>query len=99
MNNSNELKVGKQIQNQNGKTYTVLAVKDDRALLVGGWDYVVIDDLTCFINSGSWGNGRYFPFFEDKNSIDMLDRALYYLNNYTYGKYQKDYTDNEEYED
>ena len=94
--NSN-LSVGKQIQNQNGKVYTVLACKGERALLVGGWDYVVIDDLSYFMESGSWGGGKYFPFFEDENSTEMLAKAFYYFNNYTYGSYiSKDEDEDEE---
>ena len=91
-----ELKVGKQIQNQNGKVYTVLACKGERALLVGGWDYVVIDDLSYFMENGSWGGGKYFPFFEDARSVDMLDHALYYFNNFDYGRYQAEEQDNED---
>ena len=83
----NDIKVGKQIQNQNGKIYTVLACKGERALLVGGWDYVVIDDLNYFMESGNWGGGKYFPFFEDDKSIEMLNQAFYYFNNYEYGVY------------
>ena len=92
----NELKVGKQIQNQNGKVYTVLACRGERALLVGGWDYVVINDLSYFMESGSWGGGKYFPFFEDEKSADMLDHALYYFNNREYGQYTVRGTDEED---
>ena len=92
----NELKVGKQIQNQNGKVYTILACKGERALLVGGWDYVVIDDLSYFEETGSWGGGKYFPFFEDSRSIEMLDRALYYFNNRSYGQYVQEATDDQD---
>ena len=84
----NELKVGKQITNSNGTIYTVIACKNDRALLVGGWDYVIISDLNYFESTGSWGSGKYFPFFEDDNSISTLDQALYYFNNYEYGSYE-----------
>ena len=90
----NELKVGKQIKNNNGKVYTVLAVKGERALLVGGWDYVVINDLSYFEETGSWGGGKYFPFFVDEDSSKMLDVAFYYFNNYEYGSYMsKDETE------
>ena len=82
-----ELKVGKQITNQNGLVYTVIACKEDRALLVGGHDYVVIRDLSYFMETGNWGGGKYFPFFEDNNSATMLNRALYYFDNYDYGQY------------
>ena len=44
----NELKVGKQIKSNNGKIYTVLAVRGVRALVVGGCVYVVIIDLSFF---------------------------------------------------
>lgn len=87
---NNNLKVGKQIQNGNGYVYTVLAVNEDRALLVGGHDYVVINDLKYFEESGHWGNGTYFPFFEDSNSTKMLDRALYYFKNYNYKPYDEE---------
>lgn len=83
----NELKVGKQINNNNGKTYTVLAVRGDRALLVGGWDYVVINDLSYFEETGSWSGGKYFPFFVDEDSAKMLDVAFYYFNEYKLGYY------------
>lgn len=79
-----QLKVGKQIKNTNDCTYTVLAAKGERALLVGGWDYVVIGDLSYFESSGSWGGGEYFPFFTDEGSAEALDRALYYFINYDY---------------
>lgn len=81
-----QLKVGKQIKNANGYTYTVLAAKGERALIVGGWDYVVIDDLSYFESSGYWGGGEYFPFFTDNRSAEALDRALYYFINYDYKK-------------
>ena len=94
--NMNKFRVGKQIQNQNGKVYTVLACKDDRALLVGGWDYVVINNLSYFEKTGSWSEGRYFPFFVDEDSAKMLDVAFYYFNNYEYGQYTVRETDEED---
>ncbi len=77
-----QLKVGKQIKNANGHTYTVLAAKGERALLVGAWDYVVIGNLSYFESNGYWGGGEYFPFFTDEGSAEALDRALYYFINY-----------------
>lgn len=85
-----DLKVGKQVKNENGKVYTILAVKGGRALIVGGWDYIVIDDLECFRQTGAWGNGKYFPFFEDRRSTQTLERALYY---FTHGKYKPEEVD------
>ena len=90
------IKVGKQIKNQNGKVYTVLAVRGERALLVGGWDYVVINDLSYFEETGSWGNGKYFPFFVDEDSAKILDVAFYYFNTYSYGSYMNNKDEKED---
>ena len=78
--------VGEIIKNQNGKQYVVLAkISEDRALIHGGNDYVVIDDLNYFRVTGSWGNGKYFPCFNaEEDSYRMLRRALHYLKHYTY---------------
>lgn len=79
-----ENKVGKQIQNKNGNIYTVIALKNNRALLVGGHDYVVIEDFDHFEIHGVWGNGTYFPWFKDENSEDALNEAFYYFKNFSY---------------
>lgn len=88
------LKVGKQIKNNNGTVYTVLASYNDCALLVGGWDYVVITDLSYFENSGNWSGGKYFPFFEDPRSTLMLQDALAYFCNIS-GYTNSDYENNQ----
>lgn len=70
------MNTGKQIKNVNGKTYTVLATNGNKAVLVGGNDFVVITDLQGFVNNGSWSCGSYFPFFYDENSETALTEAL-----------------------
>lgn len=87
------MNIGKQIQNNNGKLYTVIACRGDRALLVGGHDYVVISDLSYFVESGSWGGGKYFPCFDDDTSGEVICRALYYFNTYEYGSYEDEIDD------
>lgn len=89
-----ETKVGKVIPNANGKNYTVLAVDGESAVLQGGFDYVVIRDLSYFEQSGSWGSGKYFPSFNDQDSYKMLTFALYYMKHYTWPPdYHPIYTD------
>ena len=70
------MNTGKQIKNVNGKTYTVLATNGNKAILVGGNDFVVITDLQRFIDTCSWSCGNYFPFFYDENSEIGLTEAL-----------------------
>lgn len=77
-------KIGKIISNVNGKNYMILAVEGDSALLHGGHDFVVIRDLSCFEQCGSWGNGKYFPCFDDKDSYKILSFALYYMKHCCY---------------
>mgnify|MGYP003298075415 CR=1 FL=1 len=48
---SSGIRVGKVIKNNNGTNYTVLAVMGNRALLHGGFDFVVIDELDYFDTS------------------------------------------------
>ena len=79
-----ETKIGKIIPNANGKNYVILAVNGNSAVVQGGFDYVVIRDLDYFEQSGNWGNGKYFPCFDDKDSYKMLNFALYYMKNYCY---------------
>ena len=79
-----ETKIGKNIPNANGKNYVILAVDGNSAVVQGGFDYVVIRDLDYFEQSGSWGNGKYFPCFDDKDSYRMLRQALYYMKHYSY---------------
>ena len=79
-----ETKVGKVIPNANGKNYTVLAVDGENAVLQGGFDYVVIRHLSYFEQTGGWGNGKYFPSFNDQDSYKMLTFALYYMKHYCY---------------
>lgn len=75
--------VGKSILNQNGKSYVVIAqMGKDRALLHGGHDYVVINDLSYFKSTGNWSGGTYFPCFNnEKDSYRALYRALYFFKN------------------
>lgn len=83
--------VGKTLINANGKEYVVLAQNGERALLMGGQDFVVINDISYFAESGSWGGGKYFPhFYDESQSVKSLDRALYFFNHYYYGEYEKD---------
>lgn len=79
-----ETKIGKIIHNANGKNYVILAVDGNSAVVQGGFDYVVIRDLDYFEQSGSWGNGKYFHCFDDKDSYKMLNFALYYMKHYCY---------------
>ena len=80
-----EVYIGKTFKCQNGKDYTILVQRGDRALLIGGQDFVVIDDLSYFVKTGSWGNGTYFPhFYEEERSYTSLDKALYYFENRDY---------------
>ena len=74
-----DTKIGKVISNKNGKDYTLLAMKGDRALLHGGFDYVVIEELEYFEKTGYWGNCKYFPCFEDETSGKQLKKALLYF--------------------
>ena len=74
-----ETKIGKIIPNANGKNYVILAVDGNSAVVQGGFDYVVIRDLDYFEQSGSWGNGKYFPCFEDETSGKQLKKALLYF--------------------
>ena len=73
--------IGKQYLNNNGKDYTLLAVVDKRALLFGGNDYVVIDNIEGFIQNGCWSGGVYFPCWDASGSILALKKAFYYLEN------------------
>ena len=83
--------VGKSIMNANGKEYMVLAQIGEREVLMGGQDFVVINDISYFAESGSWGGGKYFPhFYAENQSVKSLDMALYFFNHYCYGKYEKD---------
>ena len=78
-----ETKVGKTIKNNNGKEYRVIALNKnnkDRALLQGGNDFVIIDDLSYFQQKGSWGGGEYYPCFNDEDSSHTLLTALKQLN-------------------
>lgn len=79
-----ETKIGKIIPNANGKNYVILAVDGDSAVVQGGFDYVVIRDLSYFEETGSWGSGKYFPCFDDKDSYRMLRQALHYMKHYSY---------------
>lgn len=79
-----ETKIGKIIPNANGKNYVILAVDGDSAVVQGGFDYVVIRDLSYFEETGSWGSGKYFPCFDDKDSYCMLRQALHYMKHYSY---------------
>lgn len=91
--------IGKKIENRNGKQYFVIAqIDDDRALLYGDPDYVVIDSLTYFQETGSWCNGKYFPCFNNNlDSYKTLKEALYYLKHRKLPNYSEDYytTDDE----
>ena len=73
--------VGEIIKNQNGKDYVVIAqVGEDKALLHGGHDYVVINNLSYFRVTRSWCGGTYFPCFNDsKDSYSVLSNALTYF--------------------
>jgi hypothetical protein len=85
-----DTRVGKIIKNNNGTEYKVISVcKNDkeRALLHGGYDFVVINDLSCFEEVGSWSGGKYFPCFSDEDSTYTLFSALKYLN---YGNIEDD---------
>lgn len=81
---SSGIRVGKVVKNNNGTYYTILAVMGNRALLHGGFDFVVIDELDYFEESGSWGNGKYFPCFVEEDSYKMLTYALYYFRHRCY---------------
>lgn len=72
-------RVGKKVLNKNGKEYTILAIDGDSAVLHGGHDFVVIRDLSYFIENGSWGGGKYFPCFNEEDSYKMLRMSLHYL--------------------
>lgn len=72
------MKTGTQLKCNNGKTYTVIICKGNKALLVGGWDYVVINELDMLEKTGAWGNGKYFPFFEDGNTDALKDAVNYF---------------------
>lgn len=72
------MKTGTQLKCNNGKTYTVISCEGNKALLVGGWDYVVINELDLLERTGSWGNGKYFPFFEDGNTEALMDAVNYF---------------------
>lgn len=72
-------RVGKRVLNKNGIEYTILAIHDDGAVLHGGHDFVVIRDLSYFVENGSWGGGKYFPCFNEEDSYKMLRMSLHYL--------------------
>ena len=67
-----------QIQNNNGILYTIVCQQDEKAILLGGNDYVVIEDLSNFRKLHSWGGGKYFPHFKE-DSIGALQDALNYF--------------------
>ena len=70
-------KIGKTIKNNNGKEYKIILVKDNKALLHGGYDFVVINDLDHFEEFGCWHGGNYFPCFDDEDSYDALMSAIH----------------------
>ena len=72
--------LGWQIKNNNGVLYTVICQNNDCAILLGGNDYVVIQDLTNFRKLHTWNGGKYFPHFNDpKTNILALNDALEYF--------------------
>lgn len=75
-----ENKLNWQITNNNGMLYTVICQNGDKAILLGGNDYVVIQDLSNFRKLHTWCGGEYFPHFNDlRNNISALNDALEYF--------------------
>lgn len=72
--------INRQVRNQNGNIYTIVAIKGDRAIVVNEKEFVVIRGLSNFFKTGSRDSGTYIPFFSTEDSPEMLQEALEELN-------------------